>query len=428
MVMAIGAVTALRVPTTSTQPPQQPTIVADTLRLAHMMCSVLDSAISNATSDSAATSLRRRRRDCTRRVLRVATLARLSRKLMDIHWGIPEYHDEQRLRDGQVPNNPNMPGLTKFGPVASVYAVPQVAGYNHGHEIESQSPRGALVAYVIVDDPGSGVPLPDSYKRLFLQPGVNCVWVGHDRTAPPNQGWFAYVEPATLPDTACNRDAPLPSGQPLAVVRASVSGNIPDYPAVARFGEGVVSGPGGADLVQPLIGVICLNGWCEIGPANFRPGTPVPTDAFAHLPGGARERKIAGWYDDQWLSDDASPTPLLRAALIPQPNLDALSEHSFGAGTHVATIYLFSSPPAGSKYAQWGLHQGRNQLWIKGTGTKWESWIVSGTPPVRTRWSVERHRHFDEAVPGTARFRWAESPNGMWTPCGAACCDDQGIS
>jgi len=37
-------------------------------------------------------------------------------------------------------------------------------------------------------------------------------------------------------------------------------------------------------------------------------------------------------------------------------------------------------------------------------------------------WEVIRTPHFDEAIPGTTRFRHADSPNDTWYPCGGACC------
>jgi hypothetical protein len=414
-VLLIGAVWVAaggNVTTTNAQPPQPQQAVSDTIRLARHLCAAFDA--DSVMSDSA--RFGRYRRDCLLRASRIAQLR--AENLLDLHWSIQEYHDQQRLRSETG---------TAFGPVASIYAVPQIGGYEHLHQFDAHGTRGALVAYLVVDAPS---PLPSSYTRLNLQVGVNCVWLAH-AGANATTGWSGYVTPASAQNT-CERSGPLPAKLDVHRGKPAPSSIKHPVPAAARFGEGTLPDPGsGGTFVQPLLGVPCLNAWCEMGPAGFSDGSEVPASAFQSLGSGAREREIKGWYDDQWLSDDVTHQPLLRAAMIPQMNIEkhGASDFEDPRGVHVATIYLFASPPAGSGLDRWGLKAGRNFIYVKVSGGVWESYLTwPGSGSAKKNWKVDRNEHYDEVVPGTARFHWSDSPNSGCTPCGLACCEERGDS
>ncbi len=192
------------------------------------------------------------------------------------------------------------------------------------------------------------------------------------------------------------------------------------YPAVARFGESAAG--------NPLIGVRCLNAWCEMGAGTFDLRPPLPVTFGDYSP----RATIKGWHDEQILSirrltpvPRFVPTsPPLRAALVPREGVEALSPADFSAGwQRVAELYLETAPPTGSKYASWGLQRGKNSIDLRQFA--W-GWTVRMTPPApgapRVWRVVARDVHLDAGIPGTARFRWTTGDDGMWVPCGQSCC------
>jgi hypothetical protein len=356
--------------------------------------------------------------DCRRRDGIVAKLAAQGRELIKIHWEIPEYHDEQPLRDGP----------TKFGPLAYFYALPQIATYTDSSQIDGQSPRGALVGVVVIEAPASGAALPDTYENLHLQVGVNCVWLAHNPNATDGR-WKGYVGPATA-DTLCDRDTPLTNPSWLKVqrrVEPRYTG-AKDYAPVARFSE--AESPGG----QALLGVKCLDAWCEIGPQGFVPHPSVMPNELERYPGTSiaedrKESKIKGWFDEQRLAvmKNGEYEPNVRARITPLPGLEKLTPGDFATWKPVAAIFLFGNPSPETKYYAWGLRDGDNTLEIRLTGGTWEAQLAAkGERPAKLWKLVQRYPHYDEAVPATARFRWAQNDDGFWIPCAQGCCEVEG--
>jgi hypothetical protein len=330
----------------------------------------------------------------------LARLAPEIERLGSIPWDIPEYHDEQRLSDGDQ----------GFGPVANIYASPHLDGFKHVSQIADQRPPGLLVAVVVVDA-DAGARLPATYTRLGLRPRVNCLWLAFER-GDPGRPWRGRISPSTQNGT-CSRSEPTSN---LAVERTPVSGfpEHADYPPVGRFSE--------AEDGQPLLGVKCLNAWCEFGPPNFRPKPP------GH-PNRSRQGRIKGWHDEQLLAirtDAGVLVPGVRAALIPDSNLVRRGEGDFlNQWVPVATLYFPADP--GPKYSRWGLSKGENLLELTDSAGVWRARITpeGGTPRKWLR--VKRTPHDDAIVPGTARFRWTRSDDGVWVPCGQACCRTDGF-
>jgi hypothetical protein len=337
-------------------------------------------------------------------------------RLMDTHMQIPEYHDEQRLtfqRSGQ----------TVFGPKVGIYASPALGGFKDREKFRQHGDTGVLVAWVYVEAT-IGTTLPDTYAELGLKPGMNCLrlvalagmgWAGH-MSQPDNAG---KCDPAqgyfTLGRVHADRVQKLAAAGPLNNALGSPQYFAEeDYPAVARFGE--------SRERRPLLGVKCADAWCEMSSVSF---TSIPGLASDNGLSG-REALIKGWYDEQILSiqqgNQLVPSDV-RAAIVPSPNLADLGIADFENGwRRVATIIVHGNVGS-TKYGAWGLQQGRTYLDLRLNGDVWESRLTySGPGPSKTWYTLDRMPHLDVAVPGTARFRWTKGDEGIWTPCGQACC------
>jgi hypothetical protein len=360
-----------------------------------------------------------RSNDYARRVRTADRLADQSQHIGRLYFLIPEYHDEQHFQTG--PNS--------FGPMVYIYASPFLGAFTRMSEIVEQGTYGTFAALVYVDAP-AGTVLPPQYTRLDLQPGENCVWLANP-SGNMTTGWRAYVTRLTGGRGCLRPTGPPP--QPLLVYPSSPLGfTHADFPAVARFGE--AQAPAGATFGQPLLGVKCLRGWCEIGPK-----TPITPRSSAAASTGKKGR-IKGWHDEQILAaqDPAGVLrPTVRAMVEPVDGLEALSLASFPPVSPanpnqgwvlVGRILLDSDPPASSKYWTWGLRRGANHLHLRQTTARWEMSITHSGSPIRYIWqNVVREPHTDVPVPGTARWRFASfDPMGVWVRCGEACCSGDG--
>ncbi len=365
---------------------------------------VIDSARLPAPSPDAVA----RARSCVFRIDSVRDAAPLKsirgefERLAMLHLQIPEFHDEQRLWDG----------YGALGPLAFIYASPQLGAFRYEWQIAEHGPVGVLAAVVFVD-PLPNEPMPITYGQLHLKPRVvNCVWLAYDPAAAPNRRWTARV--THVPTTQPCRPQATAASYPL-VVRRSAGLPFADYPPVARFSA--------ASNRQPLLGFKCLAGWCELGPAGFVSVSPMTgmTDALG---------RVKGWHDEQDLAefDGTRWVPAVHAAIVPVPNVDQLEPAAFrNTKVHVATIVLRQDPPVRSKYHRWGLRAGQNRLVLSDVGGTWTAFLYPATGGQPTTWAiVDRMKHLDAAVPGTARFRWTQADDGAWVPCGQACCDAQG--
>lgn len=326
---------------------------------------------------------------------------------------IPEYHDEQRLEDG----------AGGFGPLVKAFALPTLDGYTDVVQFGNHGTRGALVAVVAMDLVDAPDPLPKPYLDLGLVRGVTCVYLAYQQTwAPGNDplgdplpvsGWRAYMTEGTANGTKCE-----PAASPAwrRVHRTVTPRPFGDYPPVARFTENNSGGP--------LLGVKCVDGWCDIGP---RAQTAKPPMAG----GTAREHTIKGWHDEQMLSMiDASSkfVPAVRAQITPEPNIHQIPIAAFNTWQQMAVITL-KDPPVG-KYADWGLAVGDNMIRLRRPASGiWEADLLPENSTQRLPLKfVARHEHVDAAVPGTARFRWTSGDEGVWVPCGQGCCKVEGIA
>lgn len=341
------------------------------------------------------------KRDSTRRAQVIDRLSPEIRRLGSIPWNIPEYHDEQRLPDGSG----------GFGPEAYIFASPYLDGFTNVSQIAEQGKPGLLVAVVVIEG-GAAAVLPPTYTKLGLKSGINCLWLAHE-PGTPGGPWRGRVSSAT-PSRECARTQPLSD---LSVVRTThpQHGNHVDYPPVGRFSEAT----GG----QPLLGVKCLNAWCEFGPPGFASRPP-------QQPSSSRKGRIKGWHDEQQLAviTGAALAPKVRASVIPEEALEQRREADFRSGwVTVATIHLHDDP-TGTKYFDWGLRQGANTMELRQVGGVWRARITPATGGPQRVWPrVIRHVHFDAVVPATARWRWSSLDDGVWVSCGQACCTTDGF-
>jgi hypothetical protein len=346
-------------------------------------------------------------------------------QLAMVHAMIPEYHDEQRLKGWDDPTD------RRLGPAAGIFLSPFVPDISNRKVIPSHiDVPGMLVGYVVVIQQPNETLSPN-YQALHLDWGMNCLWL---RSIAGNN-YEAYIsQPA--PDSAC-RSNPMPQLHGPLEVRRSPLPNpyfVRDHAPAARFTD---------DTRQnPLLGVPCFDGWCDIGPPGF---SPRPTPGYLttrppyYGPGESnsrRETRIKGWYDEQYLEIDSTRwgrgwvATNVRAAIVPRPRIHDAPPELVGQWRHVADVYLNQDPPGGTKYAG-ALFAGWNkiELMLESVGPPrkylYRYTSSGGTYEV---YDVVAEGHQDAPVPGTTRWRYSMFDSGTWVPCGEnSCCQSAGF-
>lgn len=355
-------------------------------------------------------------------------------RLASMFFDVPEYHDEGRL--AKIREEPN----AELGPELGIFASPFLGGFVRPAQIYEQGIPGTFVALVVVD-PKPSESIPESYARLQLQAGVNCVWLYVD---PPPQGMSThdylnqlhYTARVSHPaaDQPCDRTAPMSPTLAVVPVRSNRFSNDSDYPAVARFD----TDRGG----RPIMSVRCLNAFCEIGVATE---TDVRTPDNLHrtntnkaqwdpLIGGERRQIVKAWHDEQALAvrgpDNHWRASEVRARLEPNPQAAAYDSADFhGKWRTVGTIEIPKDVPTANKYYRWGLRKGSTEVQFRYNPhtTKWEVQILPPHNAPAVPWYfMERTVHYDVTLPAITRFRWTVEDDGIWAPCGNACCKASG--
>jgi hypothetical protein len=349
-------------------------------------------------------------RDCHLRVHVRQRLAREERRLTEASWSFPEAHDEQRF----------MLANGEYGPMTFIFASPQLGAFRHAWQVTEHEGRGLLVAVVYVEESYTGA-LDGDYASLQLRSGINCLFLTHQEgTDAP--AWQAHIMAASASGLCTGATGP----RNLAVVRQAGSlSSDDDYPPAARFTESRAG--------RPLFGVRCLSGWCDIGTPQgdgvtpaFEVRSPATKGVFA-----GREASISAWHDEQLLSawrGGKLVRTTIRATIVPAKNLEERPATYYKDEWQAVATITLSQSPGDSKYARWGLRSGRNTLWLIEQGGTWRMKVARNESDPGTVWSksVDRIGHFDAAVPGTARFRFNSYDDGVWIPCGAACCYAEG--
>jgi hypothetical protein len=356
-------------------------------------------------------------KDGKRRAVIRGKLCELYSHLGRLPLDIPEYHDEQRfIRRSD----------STYGPMAYVFASPYLEGFKYVNQINAHEALGHFVAVVYVDTDGPG--LPDEYTALHLQPGANCVYLAHTGTSTLAL-WKAYVVPGSE-EKGCERPAVLPPPLEAKVRVTARATTDADIPPVARFSE-TVDG-------QPLIGVRCLDHWCEIGPSGFVSRDPVHAVAGG-LPNTLREAAVLGWGDEQRLGivvgGNLVPSTI-RASVTPMPNLQSRASSYYEADYKTAAVIWLRGDPSSTVYSsQWGMRQGMNILQLKYVSST-KKWLARVGPTDNTgkllssasfhEVTVNQVPHYDMVVPGTARFRWQMKDETIWVNCDQGCCQVDG--
>jgi hypothetical protein len=361
-----------------------------------------------------------------------------SARLVKMFFDIPEYHDEGRLPAGRDSRGPFL------GPVAGIYASPFLHGFTRPAQIYEQGLRGTLAALVVVDLQ-SGETVPPAYQKLQLASGLNCVWLAVD---PPDPGmskdtaylnhlhYRAYISHPTEPTNECDRSGTMGAELSVVAVRNASFAADSSYPAVARFDT-----DRSGNLV---LGFRCLNAFCEVGPTNegqirmpdglVRSGsqtvaqwrTTTPTSVSQ----GERET-VKLWHDEQALAirDDYfiwRPS-VVRARIVPEPSAATLDSVDFIRWRRVATIFINDTVPRSTKYFGWGLRKGKNYVEFQYSERfKWQARIVREDGAIIPWPYMKRVLHYDISVPPITRFRWTGIDDGVWAPCGQACCKAAG--
>jgi hypothetical protein len=339
-------------------------------------------------------------------------------QLATMHLKIPEYHDQQRLRSS----------AGTLGPVAGIFLSPFLTDISNPYVIRAHRQRpGMLVAFVVVMRDSTEV-LPPTYQALGLTWGMNCIWL------QDSVGMRAYAS-HPKPDQPCRPVTPAEL-IPLSVDRLPIPRPKPDNAPGARFTDD--------DNGNPLLGVPCYDGWCDIGPA---PGFPRRSNASqAHLankpgyyvtadgPWPRRETQSKGWYDEQFLEIvDAAfnwRETNVRITIVPRRRVNDLPSTWFvDTWRHVSDIHLSSAPPTSSKFS--GIYySGWNKVELMNdvrTGSGWKYRIRSPGQIPYIMYVTHVDLHQDAPVPGTARWRYSMGDPGEWGPCDEnACCPTGG--
>jgi hypothetical protein len=345
---------------------------------------------------------------------------------------IPMYTDDQRFHDG---------GSGQYGPLAHIAPLSSDT-FSVVSKFDVTLANSILVGVVLVDTT-DGAALPATYQALGLNPGFSCVFLRHEAGSSELSGWHAYV--TKLLSVSTSNYCPAPTAeQQLRVIPVQDANfrNASDYPLIGRFREATYAGHKG----YPLLGLKCVAAFCLISP-DLGADHPHVSEHLGVHP-GARNWQVFGWNDEQHPGRSAVAGGPIQsqwtwnASIIAAAGLGNLKVSDFSADTlvHVATVYLRSPPPKGSKYdTKWHWGQGENHIFLHHVGTDdnagWSGvarqhfkptlldklLALFGTPyeyPLK----VTRTPHAGVTVEGTARFAWSDTDEDAWARCDAGCC------
>lgn len=273
-------------------------------------------------------------------------------------------------------------------------------------------PEGRVVA-VIINYTG------ESYPALGIHgEGKYCVYM---RARSSGTGW-EDTQVFAAPDGTCRGADPSQATDPITSLSTTsrvVAGNRTplDYPDAARWMWDEASG-------SQYIGIRCATGWCQLAPE----GLTVPTADFP-VPDS-----VPGWFDRQRLAVVSAAGPEVSDLLgtikpragvqfdTPAQQRAALEADSMVAaeitleGTDLAARRTYATKweiPFDSIRTDPSVHR----IWMRVQGDQWVGWIKG--QPKRPLQPVSDVRHSGLR---TVRWRWLESDEGGWLPCGGACC------
>lgn len=341
-------------------------------------------------------------------------LTRQARVVMDI----PEFHDEQRLPADASPY---------LGPLVGIYTSPFLGSFRREWQVGEHPLGGVLAAHIVVDSQHGDV-LPNSYTRMNLAFGLNCLFLELNPPGAAERFKAWILQPQKGEPCRPHHGTPgLPGGPPLKVIASSIDWPQDSMVAASRIEEDAQG--------RAVFGVPCLDKWCRVG----LPGFALATNGFCTwgvVSCTRKEERIAAWYDEQQWDEFRNgrwQTINLRVAIVPRPQIDGIPAPGFDTRRHMADLYLREDPPAGSTLWAKGVRRGHNTVELEGPaagGGQWRYIITAasgGVTSIPFHLAGGRpHRHFDAAIPGTTRFRYTMLDPGIWGPCGQACCPTDG--
>jgi len=353
-------------------------------------------------------------------------------RLMPLSLTIPENHDEGRLPDGT--------GL--LGPMVHIFGSPFMGGFTRRAQIVEHGQPGVLAAVVVVQLRG-GETIPTSYLNLGLHDGMSCLWLSLANVAPSTNYRVAVTHAVGASPTSggtCERTAPVVANLTVADVAEAGFPYAEQYPATARL-DFDNSG-------RVTFGFKCAKAWCEAGTTDATVRVSWAR-GIAPSPTTPAQRRIKGWHDEQVFAEEFVTglgqtrwrAATVRGSIVPDENIGDRDRAYFvanaGRWVRVAELDIVGPLTPASKYYAWGLRSGRNYLgmrYVAGRDTLEVGVFAnplpatpSSAPSPRGIWKVrERMMHFDVPVPPTARFRFTVADDGVWIPCGVACCRADG--
>jgi len=366
----------------------------------------------------------------------------------------PEFNDCQRLRAPQQEAGDEVPrGSAPYGPLAAVFA-----SKNLPNLLAQQASQSAALGKPVAIAAATVLSITGDYPALGMTHGANCLYLWKTGGA-----WSARMVPVTGSGGACAvpLDQSSSAGTPLTVQAVPADQLGPGVPAVARWELD-------SDSVQ-TIGIMCDGSWCTIGRAGFTPApitAPPPDPAIdtwiRALPGETNPAatvaqlrlmmQARGWIDEQQLSPVAggpAPSPLW-ATVIPHPRLDQMTDPDYDNQWRVsAFVWIPSQPAAAAALSDYthklNFHEGWNAIALCQGAACFASNPAAKPscgplPPGQERWYAEvvapneapeffcvrRIPHFTGHVIGTARWRWLQHDETLWTRCVDGCCEVEG--
>lgn len=352
------------------------------------------------------------------RQLAQALLRAEARKQGEVMMDIPEFHDEQRL-----PISGN-----KLGPKAGIYVSPFLGTFRHRWQLETHGSPGVLAAYVVILQEG-GEQFPSEYTDLGLAWGVNCLFI----EAVTAGGYKATMVQGTPAKPCREHDGTVPgTSKALQVTTRALGGSLTQDSVVpaARFQED--------NEARAVFGLPCLNEWCQIGRVGKTPQQDsycnwktTDSDPVLNWTCAGKEMLVPSWYDEQILDTKVGNDWVgtgIRAAIVPQEDIDKKPESDFSTPQHIATVYLKTMPDPSSKYYRNGLRKGANKVELVKRPSGYEFLVTAPASPSPRTWKVlGPHKHYDAPIPGTTRWRFTVRDIGIWGPCGQNCCDTDGF-